>query len=97
MIAEGDELVRQFKPPSLRSVAARGPYMHAGQFATLEDVLAHYNRAPQSPAGHSEIQPLDLTQEEVDQIIAFLGTLDGPVNAAPEWLNAPRIATSVSN
>jgi len=91
MIAEGDELVRQFKPPSLRNVADRAPYMHAGQFATLEEVLAHYNTAPEAPAGHSEIKPLNLNQQEIDQIIAFLGTLDGPVNAEPEWLTPPQI------
>ena len=46
MVAEGHELVRQYKPPSLRGVAARPPYMHTGQFATLEEVLDHYNRGP---------------------------------------------------
>jgi cytochrome c peroxidase len=89
MVSEGHELVRQFKPPSLRSAAERGPYMHAGQFATLERVLAHYSLAPDSPAGHSEIEPLHLTPEEIDALIAFLKTLDGPVDAAPEWLQPP--------
>ncbi|HSK87126.1 MAG TPA: cytochrome c peroxidase, partial [Anaerolineales bacterium] len=28
LVAEGHQLVRQFKPPSLRNVAERGPYMH---------------------------------------------------------------------
>ena len=32
-------LERQFKPPSLRDVAERAPYMHAGQFATLREAL----------------------------------------------------------
>jgi cytochrome c peroxidase len=89
MIAEGHELVRQFKPPSLRNVAGRGPFMHAGQLATLEAVLRHYSTAAAAPAGHSELEPLDLTAEEIDQIIAFLHTLDGPVAAAPEWLRPP--------
>jgi cytochrome c peroxidase len=35
MVADGHDLERQFKPPSLRNVANRGPFMHAGQFATL--------------------------------------------------------------
>jgi cytochrome c peroxidase len=89
MISEGHELVRQFKPPSLRSVANRGPFMHAGQFTSLHQVLSHYNTAPAAPAGHSELEPLDLAADELDQIIAFLHTLDGPVNAAPEWLRPP--------
>lgn len=89
MVAEGHELERQFKPPSLRNVAERGPYMHAGQFATLEEVLDHYNTAPEAPAGHSELELLNLTQEQIAQIIAFLKTLDGPVDAEPQWLTAP--------
>lgn len=75
MVAEGHELVRQYKPPSLRNVAERAPYMHAGQFATLEEVLDHYSRAPASPDGHSELNPLTLNNAERQQIIAFLKTL----------------------
>jgi cytochrome c peroxidase len=89
MIAEGDDLVRQFKPPSLRNVAERAPYMHAGQFDTLEEVLTHYNAAPAAPSGHSELHALDLTQAEIDQIIAFLKTLSGPLAVSDEWLKAP--------
>jgi cytochrome c peroxidase len=89
LVAEGHELERQFKPPSLRNVAGRGPYMHAGQFVTLEEVLNHYNTAPEAPAGHSELEPLNLTEEEIEQIIAFLKTLDGPINAEPRWLVSP--------
>jgi cytochrome c peroxidase len=33
------QMVRAYKPPTLRGVADRAPYMHAGQFATLGDVL----------------------------------------------------------
>jgi cytochrome c peroxidase len=89
MIAEGHELVRQFKPPSLRNVAERAPYMHAGQFDSLERVLAHYNAAAEAPAGHSELEPLNLTGEEIDQLIAFLHTLSGPLNTPKEWLVPP--------
>lgn len=79
MIAQGDELIRQFKAPSLRDVAERAPYMDAGQFGTLEEVIAHYNMAPAAPDGHSEIVPLNLSQQEMDQLVAFLGTLTGPI------------------
>jgi cytochrome c peroxidase len=89
MVAEGHELERQFKPPSLRNVAERGPFMHAGQFATLQEVLNHYNTAPEAPLGHSELEPLNLNEEQIAQIIAFLKTLDGPINADPQWLTAP--------
>ena len=83
------DLTRQFKPPSLRNVAQRGPYMNAGQFTTLEEVLNHYNNAPAAPLGHSELEPLHLSEKQIAQIIAFLKTLDSPVNVQPQWLNAP--------
>jgi cytochrome c peroxidase len=89
LVSDDDHLIRQFKPPSLRNVAERGPYMHAGQFTTLEEVLNHYNTAPEAPAGHSELEPLHLSQKQIEGIIAFLKTLDSPVNADPRWLAAP--------
>jgi cytochrome c peroxidase len=66
--------------------------MHAGQFVTLEEVLHHYNTAPAAPAGHSELEPLNLTDEELAQIIAFLKTLDGPINADAKWLSNPDLS-----
>jgi cytochrome c peroxidase len=79
MVRTGHELERQFKAPSLRNVAQRPPYMHAGQFASLEEVLAHYNQAPQAPTGHSEVQALHLTSTEIHQLITFLHTLSAPL------------------
>ncbi|MEJ8834862.1 cytochrome-c peroxidase [Ramlibacter sp. AN1133] len=81
--------LRQFRVPSLRNVAGRGPYMHAGQFATLRQVLEHYNRAPAAPRGHSELAPLGLSARELDQLAAFLGTLGGGVSADARWLQPP--------
>ena len=72
---EGEELVRAYKTPSLRGVADRAPYMHAGQVATLAEVVEHYDRAPKSPFGHSELKPLKLSASERRQIEAFLRTL----------------------
>lgn len=66
-----------FKTPSLRGVAGRAPYMHAGQFATLAEVLSHYRAAPPAPVGQSALQPLPLTDAELAQLAAFLATL-GP-------------------
>ena len=75
MLTEGEVLIRAYKPPSLRDVAQRAPYMHAGQFTTLEGVLDHYNEAPSAPMGHSELEPLHLSDDQLNQIIAFLQTL----------------------
>lgn len=78
-----------FKTPSLRNVANRAPYMHAGQIASLEEVVAHYVRSPAAKVGHSELahagmgpaerKPIRLTEEETGDLIAFLKTLSGPV------------------
>jgi cytochrome c peroxidase len=69
------EMERAFKPPSLRGVAGRPPYMHSGQIATLEAVIEHYSQAPAAPSGHSELKPLGLTDKEKAELIAFLKTL----------------------
>ena len=89
VVSEGEQLEAAFKPSTLRNIAETAPYMHAGQFATLEEVLRHYNHPPLSPAGHNELEPLGLTNREIGQIIAFLHTLSGGVNAPPELLKAP--------
>jgi cytochrome c peroxidase len=90
LVVDNEKLIHQFKPPSLRNVAKRGPYMDAGQFVTLEEVLKHYNAAPEAPIGHSELEPLHLSQKQLEQIIAFLKTLDSPISASQEWLIAPK-------
>jgi len=78
----------RFRVPSLRNIALTAPYMHDGRFATLADVVDHYNEhvALNSP----NIDPLllnttndprqqsftlDLTVPEKAQIVAFLRTL----------------------
>ncbi len=76
METDSPDLVGGFRSPSLRGVALRPPYMHAGQFATLGDVLAHYSKAPAASFGTTELKPLGLTQEEVAAIESFLKTLD---------------------
>jgi cytochrome c peroxidase len=88
---QGQELMGAFKVPSLRNVAESAPYMHAGQFATLGEVLDHYNQAPtrQGPTGHTDILPLGFSQIELSQLAAFLGSLSAPLDVAPELLSPP--------
>lgn len=88
-VTTGHELVRAYKTPSLRNVAERAPYMHAGQLATLSDVIAHYDAAPSAPYGHSELRPLRLTSAERRQLEAFLRTLTGPIVAPAAYLAPP--------
>jgi cytochrome c peroxidase len=75
-----------FRTPSLRDAALTAPYMHNGAFATLEDVLQHYNQggSPNSAGARSaRLKPLFLSKAEMADIIAFLNTLTGaPLPAA---------------
>ncbi len=78
-----------FKTPSLRNVARTAPYMHAGQLNTLRRVVEHYNRAPVAATGKTQITPLGLSDQEVEQLVAFLQTLNSGVDAATMWLEPP--------
>jgi len=68
-----------FKTPSLRNVARTAPYMHAGQFATLPEVLRYYSTLEGAMTGghHAEqtLQPADLTDRQINDLIAFLESL----------------------
>lgn len=64
-----------FKVPTLRNVAETAPYMHVGQFATLREVLKHYNDPPVASSGRTELTPLGLTDRELIQLEAFLRSL----------------------
>ena len=87
---DDDKQVYAFRTPTLRNVADTGPYMHAGQFATLEEILSHYNQAPSAPAGVTEIKPLNLSKTELVHLEAFLKTLSGPPATSPELLQPPQ-------
>jgi cytochrome c peroxidase len=80
MVASGPDLQGAFKTPSLRNVAERAPYMHAGQVATLYDVVRHYDKAPAPAAGKSELlAPLKLDERERTALVAFLKSLTAPL------------------
>lgn len=65
-----------FKVPSLRNLAASAPYMHDGRFADLPAVIEFYRRPlDQEEAASHELPPLDLSDMEARQLIAFLLTL----------------------
>ena len=80
------DLLGQFRTPMLRNSVATAPYMHAGQFDTLQQILDHYNENPDAPVGENELHALDLNEFEHQQIIAFLGAINAPINAPVELL-----------
>lgn len=71
------EWLGAFKVPTLRQVARTAPYMHDGRFATLDEVVAHYQRAqnPDGDFGHTELRPLALTPQERSDLVSFLKVL----------------------
>ncbi|RWC72435.1 c-type cytochrome [Mesorhizobium sp. M00.F.Ca.ET.151.01.1.1] len=75
MVKDAPELVRAYKTPSLRGATTRPPYMHAGQFSSLDEVVAHYAKAAPSVEGVSEVHPLELSDRERAALVAFLKTL----------------------
>ena len=90
MVTDDPALEGAFKTPGLRGVAERPPYMHAGQLATLEQVLRHYVAAPHAAVGRSELRhrhagaaapahaeraPIELSETEIADLVSFLGTL----------------------
>jgi cytochrome c peroxidase len=91
LVTSGEGLNGAFRPPTLRNIAEMAPYMHAGQFTTLRQVLEHYNRAAPGPVGHSELKPLDLSERELNQLEAFLRSLSGGIRAPAELLAPPTL------
>jgi cytochrome c peroxidase len=65
-----------FKTPGLREIARRGPYMHDGSIATLEQVVEHYDQGGVDRPSRSDlVKPLGLTPPERSELVAFLKTL----------------------
>jgi len=77
-ISKKDEDMGAFKTPGLREVTKHAPYMHDGSLATLREVVEHYNKGGNpNPHLSKKIQPLHLTEDEVDAVVAFMKSLDG--------------------
>lgn len=70
-----------FKTPGLRNVLLTAPYMHDGSHKNLEEVIRHYNNAGSRGNGMSpEIKPLHLREQEIFDLVAFLGALTEHLN-----------------
>lgn len=68
----------KYKTPGLRNVALSAPYMHNGSLATLEDVVQFYNNGGvKNPTISPLINPLNLDDQEVEDLLAFLRSLTG--------------------
>jgi cytochrome c peroxidase len=65
-----------FKTEQLRNVGLTAPYMHDGSLHTLWDVVDHYNKGGESnPYLDGGIEPLNLSESEINDLVAFLFAL----------------------
>lgn len=78
---ELDQLKHSFKTPTVRNIGESGPYMHNGVYATLEEVMDFYNKGGglglglQVDSQTLPEDPLNLTDQEIQDIIAFMRAL----------------------
>jgi cytochrome c peroxidase len=67
-----------FKTPTLRNIAVTGPYMHDGSMETLEEVMALYNKGGEKNPFLGSVRILNLTDEEIKDVIEFMKSLTSP-------------------
>src|SRR5262249_52312456 len=94
-IVKDDTLLGAFKTPGLRNVALTAPYMHDGSLKTLKEVVHFYNEGGRHKQGISDlIKPLQLTESEMSDLVAFLVALTNPVNISPPAGTAKEVVSS---
>ncbi len=68
----------KYKTPSLRNIALTAPYMHNGSLSSLEEVIRFYNQGGVVNENlDALIQPLNLTETEINGLVEFLQALTG--------------------
>ncbi|MDB5217636.1 MAG: cytochrome peroxidase [Myxococcaceae bacterium] len=72
--------IASFKTPNIRNVLVTAPYFHDGSHPTLWDVMDHYNKGAgvQDPWLDQDMQPLALSEKEIDDVVAFMASLTSP-------------------
>ena len=85
-----------FRTMGLRNLLVTEPYFHDGSQATLWDTIDHYNKGGvQNPYLDGGIVPLGLSEQEIDDLAAFLKSLTSPRYAdAAEHEYAAQLARS---
>jgi cytochrome c peroxidase len=72
-----------FKTPTLRDVMLRPPYMHHGLQTTLDEVMRHYEKGGiDRPSRSPLMQPIQLSDQERQDLIAFMETLTSTTRAS---------------
>jgi cytochrome c peroxidase len=84
--------IGKFMTPTLRELKQTAPYMHNGILASLEEVVAFYNRGGGDDANKDpRIRPLGLSREERADLVAFIESLSGDPLTGPEHVWAEKI------
>jgi len=80
LITKKQSDIASFKTPDLRNVLVTAPYFHDGSQETLWDVVDHYNKGDglTNPWLDEDIEPLALTEPEIEDLVAFLPSLTSP-------------------
>jgi hypothetical protein len=77
-----DRAIARFKTPGLRDLSHSAPYMHNGQFDTLDDIIGFYRgvstqaRAGTLRNGAVQLQGIALTARDISSLVAFLKSLN---------------------
>lgn len=106
-VTESMDEIGSFKTSSLRNIAVTAPFMHDGSLKTLRDVVEHYNNGgitnkadPVNDFLSGGIRPLDLSEQEMTDLVAFLETLTSPQFASQKQaalscsVKTPTLATT---
>jgi len=77
LVTKKESDIASFKTPTLRNALITAPYFHDGSQATLWDVMDHYNHGDgvKDPWLDEDMQPLALSESEIDDVVDFLATL----------------------
>lgn len=78
-VTKNPEDLGAFRTPGLRNVALTAPYMHDGSIKTLRETVKHYEDFdPNFPNLDPLVEKHDLTEQEIDDIVAFMEALTDP-------------------
>jgi cytochrome c peroxidase len=77
LVTKKEPDIASFKTPNLRNLLLTAPYFHDGSQETLWDAMDHYNKGDgvQNPFLDQDIQPLALSEDDINDLVAFLASL----------------------
>lgn len=81
-----------FRTPSLKQMHLSGPFMHDGSQKSLEEVIDYYDRGGNpNPNLSNEMNPLNLSDRNKAELLAFLRALESPGDNLKELASHPSV------